>query len=91
MKSRRSYWCSFSLFRKFLIQAEVDTWDVTRLQIGINPFGFNWQLNSGETFTTPEAILVYSSTGLNGMSQTFHQLFRKRLARGEWREKIGQF
>jgi alpha-galactosidase len=71
----------------FLIQAEVDTWDVTRLQIGINPFGFNWQLNSGETFTTPEAILVYSSTGLNGMSQTFHQLFRKRLARGEWREK----
>ncbi|MEX1565371.1 alpha-galactosidase [Enterococcus sp. C43] len=71
----------------FLIQAEVDTWDVTRLQVGINPFGFNWKLNPGEIFTTPEAILVYSSKGLNAMSQTFHQLFRKRLARGKWREK----
>lgn len=71
----------------FLIQAEVDTWDVTRLQVGINPFGFNWKLNPGETFTAPEAILVYSTKGLNAMSQTFHQLFRKRLARGKWREK----
>lgn len=71
----------------FLIQAEVDTWDVTRLQVGINPFGFNWKLNPGEIFTAPEAILVYSSKGLNAMSQTFHQLFRKRLARGKWREK----
>ncbi|HFD1715773.1 TPA: alpha-galactosidase [Enterococcus faecium] len=71
----------------FLIQAEVDTWDVTRLQVGINPFGFNWKLNPGEIFTAPEAILVYSSKGLNAMSQTFHQLFRKRLARGNWREK----
>lgn len=71
----------------FLIQAEVDTWDVTRLQVGINPFGFNWKLNPGETFPAPEAILVYSTKGLNAMSQTFHQLFRKRLARGKWREK----
>ncbi|HGW2860018.1 TPA: alpha-galactosidase [Enterococcus faecium] len=71
----------------FFIQAEVDTWDVTRLQVGINPFGFNWKLNPGEIFTAPEAILVYSSKGLNAMSQTFHQLFRKRLARGKWREK----
>ncbi|HAZ0724771.1 TPA: alpha-galactosidase [Enterococcus faecium] len=71
----------------FLIQAEVDTWDVTRLQVGINPFGFNWKLNPGEIFTAPEAILVYSSKGLNAMSQTFHQLFRKSLARGKWREK----
>lgn len=71
----------------FLIQAEVDTWDVTRLQFGINPFGLNWKLNPGETFTAPEAILVYSTKGLNAMSQTFHQLFRKRLARGKWREK----
>ena len=42
----------------FLIQAEVDTWDVTRLQVGINPFGFNWKLNPGETFTS---CLLYTS------------------------------
>lgn len=71
----------------FLIQAEVDTWDVTRLQVGMNPFGFEWKLEAGETFTSPEALLVYSDAGLNGMSQSFHQLFNKRLIRGKWREQ----
>ena len=32
-------------------------------------------------------ILAYSEKGLNGMSQTFHQLYRTRLARGKWRDK----
>ena len=71
----------------FLIQAEVDTYDVTRLQLGINPFGFEWKLAAGHSFTSPEALLVYSDQGLNGMSQVFHQLFRRRLARGYWRER----
>ncbi len=71
----------------FLIQAEVDTYDVTRLQLGINPFGFEWKLAAGQSFTSPEALLVYSEQGLNGMSQVFHQLFRQRLARGYWRER----
>lgn len=71
----------------FLIQAEVDTYDVTRLQLGINPFGFEWKLAAGKSFTSPEALLVYSDRGLNGMSQVFHQLFRRRLARGYWRER----
>lgn len=71
----------------FLIQTEVDTYDVTRLQLGINPFGFEWKLAAGKSFTSPEALLVYSEQGLNGMSQVFHQLFRRRLARGYWRER----
>ncbi|MBU5593693.1 alpha-galactosidase [Amphibacillus sp. MSJ-3] len=78
---------SFVYSGNFLIQAEVDTWDVTRLQVGINPFGFEWRLLPNEVFSSPEAVLVYSDQGLNGMSQTFHQLFRTRLVRGEWREK----
>ena len=71
----------------FLIQAEVDTYDVTRLQLGINPFCFEWKLAAGQSFTSPEALLVYSERGLNGMSQVFHQLFRRRLARGYWRKR----
>ncbi len=71
----------------FLIQAEVDTYDVTRLQLGINPFGFEWKLAAGQSFASPEALLVYSEQGINGMSQVFHQLFRRRLARGYWRER----
>ena len=32
--------------------------------------------------------MVYSETGLNGMSQTFHRLYGKRLARGYWRDRV---
>ena len=31
--------------------------------------------------------MVYSGEGLNGMSQTYHRLYRSRLARGPWRDK----
>lgn len=72
----------------FLAQAEVDAWNTTRFTLGINPFGFDWKLAPGESFQTPEAVMVYSVTGLNGMSQTFHKLYQKRLARGYWRDRV---
>ena len=56
--------------------------------IGIHPEGFSWTLKKGETFQTPEAVMVYSQKGMNGMSQTFHKLYRTRLARGSWRDRV---
>lgn len=70
----------------FLAQAEVDQYKTTRLSIGINPFNFSWYLEVGETFQTPEAVLVYSYKGLNDMSRTYHELYRFRLARGLYRD-----
>lgn len=72
----------------FLAQAEVDTYDVTRVMLGINPFAFTWHLAANESFQTPEAVIVYSDKGSNGMSQTFHKLYGKRLARGTWRDRV---
>ena len=71
----------------FLAQAEVDAWDTTRVTLGINPFGFDWKLAPGDAFQTPEAVMVYSHEGMNAMSQTFHRLYRSRLARGQWRDR----
>ncbi|XHR28589.1 MAG: alpha-galactosidase [Chthoniobacteraceae bacterium] len=72
----------------FLAQAEVDQLDTTRVSIGINPFDFSWLLEPGESFQTPEAVLVFSSEGLNGLSQRYHRLYRTRLCRGPWRDKV---
>lgn len=72
----------------FLAQVEVDHYDVSRISMGIHPFDFSWLLEPGESFQTPEVTFVYSNTGLNGMSQTFHQLYKKRLVKGEWRDKV---
>ena len=69
------------------MQAEVDTHDTTRITVGINPQNFDWKLDCGESFQTPEAVVVFSDKGLNGMSQTFHKLYQKRLVRGYWRDR----
>lgn len=67
--------------------AHVDDAGHSRLSIGMNPHVFCWKLLPGETFQTPEAVLVYSDRGLNGMSQIYHKLYLSRLARGPWRER----
>ncbi|MBY0758170.1 alpha-galactosidase [Sellimonas caecigallum] len=72
----------------FLAQAEVDNFDVTRVVMGIHPNEFRWELKKGEHFQTPEMVMVYSENGMNGMSQVYHELYRTRLARGTWRDKV---
>ena len=71
----------------FLTLADRGQFDTVRLMTGINPEGFCWKLNPGESFQTPEAVLVYSAEGLNGMSHAFHDLYRSHLIRGEYRDK----
>ena len=72
----------------FLAQAEVDTHDTTRVILGIHPESFDWKLEPGEEFQTPEAVMVYTDRGMNDMSQVFHRLYQKRLARGYWRDRV---
>jgi alpha-galactosidase len=71
----------------FLGVAYVDNADNTRLSIGMNPNVFNWRLLPGEHFQAPEAVMVFSDRGLNGMSHIYHKLYRTRLARGHWRDR----
>jgi alpha-galactosidase len=37
--------------------------DLVRVQLGINPFCFEWPLAPGDRFETPEAILTFSNKG----------------------------
>ncbi len=71
----------------FQIQAECDAYDQTRILAGIHPDGFSWKLEFEEEFQSPEALLAWTDHGLNDLSQTFHALFQKRLARGYWRDR----
>jgi alpha-galactosidase len=71
----------------FIAQAEVDQFRTTRVSMGINPFDFNWLLQPGASFQTPEVVMVYSPNGLGQMSRTYHRLYRTRLCRGEFRDR----
>ena len=79
--------CAFVYSGNFLIQAEVDTFDTTRLLVGIHPQGFRWKLRPGSSFQTPEVVFAYTADGLNDLSATLHSLFRERLMRGQWRDQ----
>lgn len=71
----------------FLANIEVDMYENSRVQIGINPFDFKWLLESGEEFQAPEVVMAYSHEGITGMSHIYHNLYGKRLCRGKYRDK----
>lgn len=70
----------------FVMEVNKDARDHVRLVAGLDPC--DWRLKPGEDFHTPETVLVRSDCGLNGMSQRFHALYRRRLCRGPWRDRI---
>lgn len=63
----------------FSLSAEYTQYGGLRVRGGIDPLDFDWLLQSGEKFETPESVLVYSDGGLGGMSHCFHSLCRKHL------------
>ncbi len=64
-----------------------DGFDRSRFVCGIQPEGFSWQLAPGETFETPEAVMVFSAEGFGGMSRNMHRFVRRHIVRGTWRDK----
>ncbi|MDE5864522.1 MAG: alpha-galactosidase, partial [Lachnospiraceae bacterium] len=68
----------------FIAQTELTQFDAVRMTMGIHPYGFEWKLNPGESFTAPEVILVYSNNGLGGMTRTLHDLYRNHLIRSPY-------
>lgn len=70
----------------FTAGVELDSYNSARAYIGINPFNFKFIIENGESFQTPEAVLVYSANGFGQMSRTYHKLYRTRLCRGKFRD-----
>lgn len=71
----------------FSFEVEVDHLGCPRLAAGIEPSTFCWRLEPGESFQSPEAVMVFSQQGLGGMSRTFHRLYNQHLIHGEWAHK----
>ena len=70
----------------FVFEAEVNQNAGTRVVMGINPENFGWQLKAGDSFSSPEVVMVYTPDGIGEMSRIFHRLYRKHLIRGKWKD-----
>ena len=68
----------------FKASVHVDPGRNSRVFLGINDVDFGWKLSPGETFHTPEAVTVYSDSGLGGMSAQFHRVCAEHLVRGKF-------
>lgn len=68
--------------------AEVNSFGKVRFVSGINPQGFSWKLQAGESLEAPEAVMTFSGCGYNGMSQHMHQFVREHIVRGQWKKKV---
>ncbi|KAF9736530.1 alpha-galactosidase 2 [Paraphaeosphaeria minitans] len=54
-----------------------------RVLFGLNSLHTSIQVKPGESLQSPEAVSVYSMEGVNGMSRSFHDLYRNHLSRGK--------
>ena len=63
----------------FSISVEKNEFESVRVLAGINSFNFQWKLNPGQKFSTPECLQVFSANGLDGMSQTWHRFIAKQI------------
>ncbi len=68
----------------FLANVHVDQFSSARVMMGIQPFDFSWELESGKSFACPEAYLVYSDEGLGAMSRTFHRFLHSHITAGAY-------
>lgn len=71
----------------FEATAEISPHDLVRVMMGINSFDFYWPLAKRGEFVTPEAVLSFSASGLNRLSQNYHELINKHLIKPDWQEK----
>ncbi|KAK7740599.1 hypothetical protein SLS62_011100 [Diatrype stigma] len=71
----------------FSVDVEKGSQGFTRAMLGLNPYQFSWSLGPGETFTSPEAVAVYSDAGVGGVSRKLHRLYRDHLIRSQYAEE----
>lgn len=80
------YGMNFVYSGNFKCVVEVNSFNTTRFQMGINDFDFSWQLKPGEKFYTPEVVMTYACEGFNELSYNYHELYKQRLCRGKYRD-----
>ncbi len=73
------YGFNFVWSGSFLDEAEVDQTNFTRVQIGLGEENFGYTLEPGESFTSPEALMTYSSAGFGRMTRNLHDFTRRHI------------
>ncbi|MGN0867672.1 MAG: alpha-galactosidase [Oligosphaeraceae bacterium] len=82
----RAYGALLVYSGSFAIEVEQSPLYRTRLNLGLHPQRFQWLLQPGESFQTPEALQGFSPQGLGCLSRAFHDFLRNHLIPRQWRD-----
>ena len=74
-----AYGFNFVYSGSYLEEVEVEQTGTTRVQIGLGSDNFQWLLEPGEEFVSPEAVMTYSINGIGQMSRNFHNFIRNHI------------
>ena len=66
---------------------EVNAYGKTRIVNGINPAGFRYLLEPGQTLESPETVMTFSGGGFRRQSLNMQRFVREHIVRGEWKRK----
>ncbi|CAK4034399.1 Alpha-galactosidase 2 [Lecanosticta acicola] len=72
----------------FAATAERFSHGFVRVLLGLNPLHASIPVAPGDTFTSPEAVAVYSANGIGGMSRSFHDLYRSHLSKSRFTREV---
>lgn len=82
------YGSAFVYSGNFTASIEKTQMGTTRFVMGIHPEGFHYVLENGESFQAPEVIHSYSSEGFSKLTHNYHNVIRRNLCRGKYKESI---
>jgi alpha-galactosidase len=86
--SGRVYGFNLIYSGNFIGQVEKNHYNQLRVQLGIHPECFKWVLRPNDLFEVPEAVMMYSNEGLNGLSYVSHQFIKKHILPVQHTEKL---
>ena len=72
----------------FKAEIEKDSYGQTRMQMGLFQDQLAYPLKAGEELVLPEVIMSFSDCGLGRLSRNHHDVIRRHLCRGPWRDAV---
>ena len=82
------YGSAFVYSGNFTASIEKTQMGTTRFVMGIHPEGFHYVLENEESFQAPEVIHSYSREGFSKLTHNYHNVIRRNLCRGKYKESI---
>lgn len=85
---RDTYLMSLIYSGAFRTTVEETAAEITHITTGINPDLFSWELNKGEFFESPEAILAYTTKGKEKAGILMKKFIENHIRRGLWKDRM---